>query len=547
MAGEELGDAVSHLVSQHLKDLEDAVSASERYIEEFKATKRSTFVPNPEQLAVAEEVLREVLEKHERRWAELKAGVDYVHEKLKQNFQHLTSLLGRLPDAALSVLDEFGKRVGHLEDEVATLALQAEQLSQRVSQEQLQRWGVTLNFGDALAPSEEIAKDALEWGKISQGALLEALRQLKMGKVRPGRRRGSKCIEEGADVTFGLYTTGQQGNASITNGFRENPYLVRLLTAYFRRHCEQAGVQAFLTSITVSKDLKLTDDNLGLGMLMSLGSFCGGGLHIDKHGQVDEDEEDREEVLKVSERVTKAAKDYEPGEEVVGVVLKTHGIMREFNAFYLHKPEAWTPKDGQCERFTITWYVSRAVTLELGRTHRDKLARELEQAGMIWPSEDHIQRCKTMRYRDMQYKQACRPLRPLRLTPAPHIAESAMVLHEDEQDKQTDAARQALVKIPKPKRARVFQKPVAKKAVKKAPKAAAKVKKQTKQPKKQPKMDEELRKQLHRVYSQGWHTARRKNPKAGQAFFKARAAAARKKWILQTPAARRSEVARRFL
>ena len=26
------------------------------------------------------------------------------------------------------------------------------------------------------APSEEIAKDALEWGKISQGALLEALR-----------------------------------------------------------------------------------------------------------------------------------------------------------------------------------------------------------------------------------------------------------------------------------------------------------------------------------------------------------------------------------
>lgn len=70
---------------------------------------------------------------------------------------------------------------------------------------------------------------------------------------------------------------------------------------------------------------------------------------------MDEDEEDREEVLKVSERVTKAAKDYEPGEEVVGVVLKTHGIMREFNAFYLHKPEAWTPKDGQCERFTITW------------------------------------------------------------------------------------------------------------------------------------------------------------------------------------------------
>lgn len=88
MAGEELGDAVSHLVSQHLKDLEDAVSASERYIEEFKATKRSTFVPNPEQLAVAEEVLREVLEEHERRWAELKAGVDYVHEKLKQSFQH---------------------------------------------------------------------------------------------------------------------------------------------------------------------------------------------------------------------------------------------------------------------------------------------------------------------------------------------------------------------------------------------------------------------------------------------------------------------------
>ncbi|CAK9030646.1 unnamed protein product [Durusdinium trenchii] len=514
MAGEELGDAVSHLVSQHLKDLEDAVSASERYIEEFKATKRSTFVPNPEQLAVAEEVLREVLEEHERRWAELKAGVDYVHEKLKQSFQHLTSLLGRLPDAALSVLDEFGKRVGHLEDEVATLALQAEQLSQRVSQEQLQRWGVTLNFGDALAPSEEIAKDALEWGKISQGALLEALRQLKMGKVRPGRRRGSKCIEEGADVTFGLYTTGQQGNASITNGFRENPYLVRLLTAYFRRHCEQAGVQAFLTSITVSKDLKLTDDNLGLGMLMSLGSFCGGGLHIDKHGQVDEDEEDREEVLKVSERVTKAAL------HLLGEGKSIHVSLR---------------------------YVSRAVTLELGRTHRDKLARELEQAGMIWPSEDHIQRCKTMRYRDMQYKQACRPLRPLRLTPAPHIAESAMVLHEDEQDKQTDAARQALVKIPKPKRARVFQKPVAKKAVKKAPKAAAKVKKQTKQPKKQPKMDEELRKQLHRVYSQGWHTARRKNPKAGQAFFKARAAAARKKWILQTPAARRSEVARRFL
>ena len=154
--------------------------------------------------------------------------------------------------------------------------------------------------------------------------------------------------------------------------------------------------------------------------------------------QEDEDEADRDEILTISESVTKgAAKDYEEGEKVAGVVLNTHGMIREFNAFYIHKPEDWFPDDdGRCERYTITWYVSRAVTAAgLGARDQEKITRELSQAGMIWPSQEYIQRCKAVRERDAQYKQACRPLTPFKRMKEASVEESALVLCSEEPER----------------------------------------------------------------------------------------------------------------
>lgn len=90
---------------------------------------------------------------------------------------------------------------------------------------------------------------------------------------------------------------------------------------------------------------------------------------------------------KLPKQGQKGAKDYEKGERVQGVVLKTHGLLREFNAYYLHKTEKWEP-DGasdHCDRYTVTYYVSRAVTSaeKASRINLDKMKYELAVAGGI--------------------------------------------------------------------------------------------------------------------------------------------------------------------
>ncbi len=90
---------------------------------------------------------------------------------------------------------------------------------------------------------------------------------------------------------------------------------------------------------------------------------------------------------KLPKKGQKGAKDYEKGEHVQGVVLKTHGLLREFNAYYLHKTENWEP-DGasdHCDRYTVTYYVSRAVTSaeKASQVNLDKMKHELAVAGEI--------------------------------------------------------------------------------------------------------------------------------------------------------------------
>ena len=90
---------------------------------------------------------------------------------------------------------------------------------------------------------------------------------------------------------------------------------------------------------------------------------------------------------KLPKQGQKGAKDYEKGEHVQGVVLKTHGLLREFNAYYLHKTQNWEP-DGasdHCDRYTVTYYVSRAVTSaeKFSRINLEKMKHELAVAGGI--------------------------------------------------------------------------------------------------------------------------------------------------------------------
>ena len=449
MSGE-IASEVGKLIEQQFKDLEFALSGGEAYIAQFQAEHKDALTETfqPQGMAKVEQALRKELD--EERWGPLWSLINEKKASLSRTLQKVEELLGRKPDSAVEVTTAAGRRCEELSSKWSEIKKQAERLSQHVSTEELRSWNMTLDFGPPDGKSEEIAKKALDNGRISQGSILEALRELKMSKTHSGRRPGSKNIEgNGQDITLGLCMLPQQ-TAAITVGFKKNPYLVRLLVAYFRREHPGEAV----TSITVSRNLKLdahVDDNLGNSYVITLGNFVRGGLWIDQDGKIDEDSEDEYREWTAPEKLPKqgqkGAKDYEKGEHVQGVVLKTHGLLREFNAYYLHKTEDWEA-DGasdHCDRFTVTYYVSRAVTSaeKASRINLDKMKYELAVAGMVWPTPDQLAMYNSRRSRETHYKKA---LRPLQQAPQPKRSEDCSQASA-EQSKELVAAQKSAIKL----------------------------------------------------------------------------------------------------
>jgi len=448
----EITSEVEKFIEQKWKDLEAELSRGEEYIEQIQAEHQEALSETfqPEEMAKVQQALRKAVDAHEEKWGPSWSHISEAQTSLSRAFQKVQELIGRMPDAAINVTNAAGRRLEELSRKWSAIKKQADRLSQHLSMEELRSWNMTLDFGPADGKSEEIAKEALENGRISQGSILEALRQLKMPKTQSGRRPGSKNIEgSGQDITLGLCMLHQQ-TAVITVGFKRNPYLVRMLVAYFRReHPDEA-----VTSITLSRNLELdahVDDNLGCSYVITLGNFARGGLWIDQDGQIDEDSQDEycewTAPEKLPKQGQKGAKDYEKGERVQGVVLKTHGLLREFNAYYLHKTEKWEP-DGasdHCDRYTVTYYVSRAVTSaeKASRINLDKMKYELAVAGMVWPTPDQLAMYNSRRSRETHYKKA---LRPLQQAPQPKRSEDCSQA-STEQSKELVAAQKSAVKL----------------------------------------------------------------------------------------------------
>jgi len=311
-----------------------------------------------------------------------------------------TSLFGAVPEAEAlllhfrSSLQELDRRQ---KDLAASVAEPLDAVTQRITKSQLQEW-MELDAGAPRTESEVRAKAALEEGRTSQGALLEALSVCELPTLRQGSRPG---VEEGRGMTLGLYTYGNTGKADMTKATKDHPYLFRLSLAHYRQLCDDP-----VTSVTIAEDAIAgdhIDNNLGSSKILTLGEHTGGGLFVDKDGICDEAAADVKQEHEVRHAVAAGGKPYRVGDKVLGAIICTHGHLRTFDAFYLHWTEPFKGK-----RFTITYYVSRAAEA-CPEEMTKKLAFQLGKAGGKWPTAAQLQGLLDAKASDKAFRKICHP------------------------------------------------------------------------------------------------------------------------------------------
>ncbi|CAJ1338681.1 unnamed protein product [Effrenium voratum] len=417
----ELDDSLSRKLGQLSKDLgacaqqfflQAGTSALEPLHEAERQIQRLTLeegrflepeLPEPGKLAWAEGHLQEVLQQQSERQQATKQAILRSSMKFTSALSAAQRLFGTLPDAAEALNKELAMGATVMDRWYAlTNKLQKlyDQLSQATTKAQLQEW-MTLEVGPPKSESERLAKENLENGRVSQGALLEVLQASKLKDVKPHSRPGAAEKCQGRSISLGLATWGA-GSSQTTTHTREHPYLLRLAVAHYRQRFEEP-----ITSVVIAQDFETdehVDNNVGTSKVMALGDFTGGRLFVEKDAKLDSHEEDQPHSYRASEAFKKGGRPYEEGEEVQGYYIKTHGLLRVFNAYYLH----WTEPFQGGPRFTITYYTSRSV-LTCKEIDRVKLEKELNSAGMRWPTQQQLKACKDARASTVEYKKVCYP------------------------------------------------------------------------------------------------------------------------------------------